>query len=76
MQSFTKSLIELVLSGQVDQEVAANAATNRHDFMVTLERSLKQQKAEQKAEEREHVEEQQQEVEEELPTLRLAQAGD
>ena len=79
MQSFTKSLIDHVLSGQVDQEVAANAATNRHDFLVTLERALKQQKAERKAEEKEDEQEeqpQQQQVEEELPTLRLAQAGD
>jgi twitching motility protein PilT len=45
MQTFTKSLIELVVSGAVDREVAANAATNRHDFLVTLERSLKQQAA-------------------------------
>src|SRR3989449_3391078 len=45
MQSFSKALIDLVVSGQVDQEVAANAASNRHDFLVTLERALKQQKA-------------------------------
>src|SRR5688500_5248756 len=45
MQTFTKSLIELVVSGAVDKEVAANASTNRHDFLVTLERSLKQQAA-------------------------------
>jgi twitching motility protein PilT len=43
MQTFTKSLIELVVSGAVDKEVAANASTNRHDFLVTLERALKQQ---------------------------------
>src|SRR5216110_2339296 len=55
MQSFSQSLIDLVVSGIVDQETAANAATNRHDFLVTLERALKQQRAdvaaEQKAEE-------------------------
>ena len=45
MQTFTKSLIDLVVSGTVDKEVAANASTNRHDFLVTLERSLKQQAA-------------------------------
>jgi twitching motility protein PilT len=45
MQTFTKSLIELVVSGTVDKEVAANASTNRHDFLVTLDRSLKQQAA-------------------------------
>jgi twitching motility protein PilT len=41
MQTFTQALIELVVTGQVEQEVAANAATNRHDFLVVLERALK-----------------------------------
>ena len=45
MQTFTKSLIELVVDGRVDQEIAANASTNRHDFLVALERALKQQRA-------------------------------
>jgi twitching motility protein PilT len=52
MQSFSKALIDLVVSGQVDREVAANAATNRHDFIVTLEHALKQQKADVSAAER------------------------
>ena len=43
MQTFTQALIELVLSGEVDAEVAANAATNRHDFLVSLEQALKAQ---------------------------------
>jgi twitching motility protein PilT len=43
MQTFTKALIEHVLSGTIDREVAANAATNRHDFLVALDRALKQQ---------------------------------
>jgi twitching motility protein PilT len=52
MQTFTKALIELVISGAVDRDVAADASTNRHDFLVTLERSLKQQAADvRKAEE-------------------------
>jgi twitching motility protein PilT len=42
MQTFTGALIDHVVAGTVDQEVAANAATNRHDFIVTLERALKQ----------------------------------
>ena len=46
MQTFTQALIEHVLSGTVDREVAANAATNRHDFLVTLERALKTDNAE------------------------------
>ena len=41
MQTFAQSLVELVLSGEVDREVAANAATNRHDFLVVLERAEK-----------------------------------
>ncbi len=86
MQSFTKALIDLVVSGKVDQEVAANAATNRHDFLVTLERALKQQKADVAAAEKETkaAEEEalaaaqapEQEHEPEVPALRLAKAGD
>jgi Tfp pilus assembly ATPase PilU len=84
MQSFSKALIDLVVSGKVDQEVAANAATNRHDFMVTLERALKQQKADvsaaekqaQAEEEHEREAEPEPDSEPELPALRLAQSGD
>jgi twitching motility protein PilT len=43
MQTFAQSLIELVLSGLVDRENAANAASNRHDFLIELETALKQQ---------------------------------
>jgi twitching motility protein PilT len=46
MQTFTQALIHQVLSGAVDREVAANAATHRHDFLVELERSEKLQRAE------------------------------
>jgi len=49
MQTFSKALIDLVVSGQVEQEIAANAATNRHDFLVALERAQKQQVAELRA---------------------------
>jgi len=80
MQSFSTALIDLVVSGQVDQEVAANAATNRHDFLVLLEHSLKQQKADVAATEKQtkadEEREREREPEEELPSLRLAQAGD
>jgi twitching motility protein PilT len=41
MQTFSHSLIALVLSGQVERDVAANAATNRHDFLVALEAAEK-----------------------------------
>ena len=43
MQTFRQALIGLVLSGQIDREVAANASTNRHDFLVALENALKRQ---------------------------------
>ena len=46
MQTFTQALIERVLDGTVDREVAANAATHRHDFLVALERAVKQKRAE------------------------------
>jgi twitching motility protein PilT len=45
MQTFSQSLIELVLRGDVDREVAANAATNRHDFLVALEQAEKNKAA-------------------------------
>jgi twitching motility protein PilT len=80
MQSFSKALIDLVVAGKVDQEVAANAATNRHDFLVLLEHSLKQQKADVAATEKQtkadEKRDREREPEEELPALRLAQAGD
>ena len=45
MQTFSQALIELVVAGEVDRETAANAATNRHDFMVSLDQALKRQAA-------------------------------
>jgi twitching motility protein PilT len=45
MQTFQQALIDLVVSQEIDRETAANAATNRHDFLVALEHSLKEQKA-------------------------------
>jgi twitching motility protein PilT len=79
MQSFSTALIDLVLAEKVDQEVAANAATNRHDFLVALERSLKQQRADVAAVEREQQQqapEPELQPEPEVPALRLAKAGD
>jgi twitching motility protein PilT len=43
MQTFSDALIRLVVDGKVDREVAANAASNRHDFLIALERALKEQ---------------------------------
>jgi twitching motility protein PilT len=48
MQTFTQALIEHVVSGEVEQDVAANAATSRHDFLVELERAMKQKAAEER----------------------------
>jgi twitching motility protein PilT len=45
MQTFSQSLIELVLTNEIDREVAADAATNRHDFLVSLEHALKRRGA-------------------------------
>ena len=46
MQTFEQALIELVLAGKVEREVAASAATNVHDFNVALDHALKSQTAE------------------------------
>ena len=43
MQTFSKALIQLVLEEKVDREVAANASSNRHDFLIALDRALKEQ---------------------------------
>jgi twitching motility protein PilT len=83
MQSFTKALIDHVLSGEVDREVAANAATNRHDFIVALEQALKQKVAEERARRKAAGEEEPEDVQpvsrlpepEALPQLRVADAG-
>ena len=42
MQTLTKALIDLVVSGDVDEETAAAAAPNRHDFTIALGRALKE----------------------------------
>jgi twitching motility protein PilT len=69
MQTFTQALIDLVLGEQVDSETAANAAGNRHDFLVALDRALKQR-----------AEEERQAAEAPVPDqaaeLRLVQPGD
>ena len=48
MQTFTQALIELVLAEDVDTETAANAAGNRHDFLVALDRALKERAEEER----------------------------
>jgi twitching motility protein PilT len=80
MQSFSTALIDHVLSGEVDREVAANAATNRHDFIVSLDQALKRQVAEERARRQAEGEEEPEGAEpvsrlpdpEPLPQLRVA----
>jgi twitching motility protein PilT len=52
MQTFTQALIEHVVNGTVERDVAANAATHRHDFLVALEQAEKVKRAEVSAAER------------------------
>jgi twitching motility protein PilT len=48
MQTFQQALIEHVLAGRVEREIAGNAATNMHDFFVSLDHALKERHAEAK----------------------------
>jgi twitching motility protein PilT len=41
MVTLTQALIDLVLDGLVEHEIAANAAPNRHDFVIALEHAEK-----------------------------------
>jgi len=68
MQTFEQALIDHVLTARVDREVAANAATNRHDFLVALDQALKQQTADVAQEERA---EEEAKAEDEPPALRV-----
>jgi len=45
MQTFKTALINQVLAGAVDREVAANASSSKHDFLVALEYAEKAQAA-------------------------------
>jgi Tfp pilus assembly pilus retraction ATPase PilT len=45
MQTFEQALIARVVEGDLDREVAADAATNKHDFLVALDRLLKERSA-------------------------------
>jgi twitching motility protein PilT len=74
MQTFTQALIEHVLAGRVDREVAANASTNRHDFVVALDRALKQQAADAIKAEVEAVREQSPELL--IPELRVVRPAE
>src|SRR5437764_11604322 len=41
MQTFQQALITKVIDGAIDSDSAADASTNRHDFLVALEREMK-----------------------------------
>jgi len=43
MQTFQQALIVKVLEGAIDADTAADASSNKHDFLVALERQLKVQ---------------------------------
>ncbi len=72
MQTFNEALIELVLSDHVDREIAADASSNRHDFIVLLEHALKRRAAE----ERQDEEAATRPGATNVPTLRVATVGD
>ncbi|MEK6276017.1 MAG: PilT/PilU family type 4a pilus ATPase [Actinomycetota bacterium] len=71
MQTFQQALIALTVSGEIDRETAANAATNKHDFLVTLEHALKHKDATA----REAVEAEAAAEEPELGMIRRAETG-
>jgi twitching motility protein PilT len=85
MQTFTKALIEQVVAGKVDRETAANAAGNRHDFLVALDKTAKQRAVEDGLAQRASAEAAAAQAaaeaqaaaaaEPEFPALRLAQPG-
>jgi len=76
MQTFEQALIDLVLAGKVEREVAANAATNAHDFEVALDHALKRQTVELAQEEAEAAEAVAAEAEDEAPGLRVIRAAE
>jgi twitching motility protein PilT len=71
MQTFSQALIALVVSGEIDKETASNAATNKHDFLVSLEHALKYEDATA----REAVEAETAKDEPELRVIRPAETG-
>ena len=51
MRTFEQALIELVVSGAVDSEVASNAANSKHDFLVAANHAVRVHAAAEKAKE-------------------------
>jgi twitching motility protein PilT len=73
MQTFGHALIKLVIAGEIDREVAANASTNRHDFLVALERAEKQQTADVRAVEEASRKQEEAAAGQMMPGLRVVQ---
>jgi hypothetical protein len=44
MQSFSQHLVQLVTDDVVELDVAAAAATNRHDFEIAVEQALRRKR--------------------------------
>jgi Tfp pilus assembly pilus retraction ATPase PilT len=72
MQTFTQALIDHVVAGRVDREVAANASTNRHDFLVSLDQATKRQVHAEQVAAQESEQARRQAEGADLPELRLA----
>ena len=72
MQTFSQALIKLVLAEAIDRETAANAASNRHDFLVALERAEKQHRFDAEAPPPDEESEEEAEAAPAQPTLRVA----
>jgi twitching motility protein PilT len=43
MQTFQQALIQHVLEGLVERDIAANASSNSHDFLVAVDHAMKRQ---------------------------------
>ena len=70
MQTMTDALIRLVVDGEVEEEIAASAAPNRHDFTIALGRAQKEREVE--LEKARKAEAGEQESEPEIPSVVLA----
>ena len=66
MQTFQQALIQHVLEGLVERDIAANASSNSHDFLVAVDHAVKQQTNEVR-----QVEVAARAVEDETPALRV-----
>jgi twitching motility protein PilT len=73
MQTFEHALIEHVLAGTVEQDVAAAASTNHHDFLVALDQAVKRRDHAHKVEAAQIVAEI---VAEETPALRVVRPAE